>query len=59
MSADSYEFINRFRQLKQLEEKKKKSNKALPAELEISASTSDFEEDSNEETVSKVISLLT
>ncbi|KAK1398563.1 Inner membrane protein PPF-1, chloroplast [Heracleum sosnowskyi] len=42
----------RFRQLKQ-EDKKKKANKALPAELEISASTSDSEEDSNEETMSK------
>ncbi|KAL1817195.1 hypothetical protein DCAR_0521617 [Daucus carota subsp. sativus] len=40
---------DRFRQLKK-EEKKKKSNKALPAELEISASTSDSEEESNEET---------
>lgn len=43
---------DRFRQLKQ-EEKKKKTNKALPAELEISASTSDSEEDLNEETMSK------
>ncbi|KAL8146146.1 hypothetical protein AgCh_004034 [Apium graveolens] len=47
---------DRFRQLKQ-EERKKKTNKALPAELEISASTSDSEEDSSEETMSKVISL--
>lgn len=43
---------DRFRQLKQ-EEKKIKANKALPAELEISASTSDSEEDSDEETISK------
>ncbi len=47
--------INRFRQLKEEEEKKPKLNKALPtADVQNLASTSDSDNDPDEETNDKV-----